>query len=166
MTALEPGNLAPSFSLPGDDGKTHAFPTANAGKGTLIFFFKTECPTCQLTMPFVERLFQRLRGGPIGFVAVGQNDEAELDPFRKRFGLSFPVAMESAPWQASNAYGITNVPSFFLVDAAGKVVKNLVGHSKPGLEELLQAASKLAGVATPTPLFTDADAGVRAFQPG
>lgn len=166
MSALDPGMNAPDFDLPGTIAQRYTRQGQLAEKGAILAFFKTECPTCQLSFPFIERLYQRLKGSPISFLAIGQNDAEEIAEFAAKYKLTMPFAMDQEPYPVSNPYGITNVPTLFLINAQGRVVRNLVGHSKDGLEKMLQGATKLAGLSNLPPIFTQADASVRATQPG
>lgn len=166
MPALDPGNSAPPFSLKGDGGEPYSLHAALAGRGALLVFFKTECPTCRLSFPFIERMHRRLQGSTISLLTIGQNDSPEIEAFRKEFRLTLPIALDPEPYSASASYGLRSVPTFFLIGKEGKILRNLEGHSKDGLEEFLAAAAEIAGLPKPPPLFTAADACVKAFQPG
>jgi len=166
MPALDPGNFAPPFSLKGAEGEPYSLQAALAGKGTVLVFFKTECPTCRLSFPFIERMHQRLKGTPVPVLAIGQNVPDQTQKFRKEFGLTLPIACDPDPYAVSASYNLRSVPTLFLVNQEGKILRNLEGHSKDGLEQMLLAAADLAGLPSPEPLFTAADASVKDFQPG
>ena len=53
---LEPGSRAPDFRLPQLDGGAVALREILANGPAVIAFFKTTCPVCQLTLPFLERI--------------------------------------------------------------------------------------------------------------
>jgi peroxiredoxin len=106
---------------------------ASLKKGpVLLAFFKIACPTCQLTMPFLERL-----AGAAQVVAISQDDRTGTDQFRKRFHVAMPAVLDGGPaYTASNLYGIRNVPSLFLVEPNGKISMASTGFSKAHLEQL------------------------------
>jgi peroxiredoxin len=98
----------------------------------LLAFFKIACPTCQLTMPFLDRLAAAAQ-----VVAISQDDRTGTNQFRKRFKVGTPAILDAAPaYTASNLYGIRNVPSLFLVEPDGKISMAETGFSKAHLEEL------------------------------
>src|SRR5687768_17448304 len=84
-------------------------------KPILVVFFKVNCPTCQLTLPF----FNRLRG--VRVVGVSQNGQRHTDGFRDSYGLQYPLVLDGSGYPASNAFSIRNVPSMFLVGADGQI---------------------------------------------
>jgi hypothetical protein len=51
---------------------------------------------------------------------------------------------DPAPWKASSALGLTNVPTFFLVGANGRIRETVVGFIRPRLEELARRAAKVS----------------------
>lgn len=61
------------------------------GKVIAVEFLLTTCPHCQKTAQAIERVYREL--GPKGFQPVGLaiNPDPDLEGFRKRFNLSFPV---------------------------------------------------------------------------
>lgn len=165
MVALEKGTRAPEFTLPSDDGKkAFALKGLLDGKGAVLAFFKTECPTCQLEFPFVERIAKTLAGTGVNLVGIGQNPGKEIGSFRKAFGVSFPIATDLAPYSVSAAYGLTTVPTLFLLDPKGTIRRTEIGFSKENLEGFLRDACALAGTKSPG-LFRPSDE-VPALQPG
>ena len=64
--------------------------------------------------------------------------------FRQRFSLTFPTLLDRQQdvYPASNAFGITNVPSLFLIEPDGVVSMAASGFGKADLEAL----GKRAGV--------------------
>lgn len=165
MLALEKGSRAPSFTLPGADGKaTWTLKGLLDGKGAVLAFFKTECPTCQLEFPFVERIGKALAGSPVLLLGIGQSSRGEIAGFRREFGLSFPIAIDGEPYPVSEAYGLTHVPTLFLLDSTGAVRRTEVGFSKENLEGFLKDACALGGVKSPG-LFKATD-DVPPMQPG
>ena len=83
----------------------------------LVVFYKASCPTCQFTLPYLERLSK----GGLRFLGVSQDDAATTTAFAGRFGVTFPVVRDEGGYPASNAYGITHVPSLLRSDLTGMV---------------------------------------------
>ncbi len=73
---------------------------------------------------------------------VSQDDTRETGRFAKEYGVTFPMLLDEASggYAASNAFGITSVPSLFLVDAGGVVSYSGEGFIKRDLEQLARSA--------------------------
>lgn len=157
MTALDKGMRAPEFTLSRADGKSSVtLKGLLDGKGAVLAFFKKECPTCQLEFPFVERMAKALKGKGVHLLGIGQNPAGDVRAFAKDHGCTFPMATDAEPYATSAAYGLTHVPTLFLVDPEGKIRRTEIGFSKASLEAFLKEASGLAGATAP-PLFRPTD---------
>ena len=55
--------------------------------------------------------------------------------FNQRFGVTFPTLLDlsNEDYPASNAYGITSVPSLFLVEPDGTIVANRSTDSRSAI---------------------------------
>ncbi len=144
--------LAAGAKAPIDASLDSALP----GSQVLLVFFKIDCPTCQLTLPFLERLHQ---SGRLAVRGISQNESADTREFAKAFGLTFPILLDSAAanYPASNAYGIEIVPSLFLTSVDRTIEWTQHGFSRKGLEEL--------GSAFQTTVFRPGER-VPEFKPG
>jgi peroxiredoxin len=138
---LGAGDSAPDFDLKTVQGVTKRLSDLISTKPALITFFKVGCPVCQMTLPFIERLS---KSDNLEFVAISQDDSNSTEEFRKRFGVTFQTLLDESGkgYPASNAFGITHVPSMFLVEPDNNISIAVSGFSKRDLE----AVGKLAGV--------------------
>ncbi len=71
-------------------------------------------------------------------IGISQDDAVATLGFAKRFELTFPTLLDSSAedYPASNAYGITSVPSLFVIEPDGTVSRSFAGFSKRDFEEL------------------------------
>ena len=153
MAALEAGVTAPDFSLNGMNGEKISLAEARKKGPVLVAFFKISCPVCQYAFPFLERIFRAYAKGPATLVGVSQNDRKQTAGFAREYGITFPLLLDDPrTYPASNAYGLTNVPSLFLISPGGQVEFSSVGWSKRDLEELNARLARAAGVA-PAQIF-------------
>jgi peroxiredoxin len=131
---LQPGRQAEPFALPDLDGKLETLENAVAGSRAVLVFFKVTCPTCQYTLPFLQRLHQ----AGIRVIGISQDSAEDTREFATEFGLDFPMLLDAANtnYAASNAYGISYVPSIFLVEAGGAVAVSWDGFSRADLAGL------------------------------
>lgn len=164
MAALPPGTKAPDFSLPDPNGSTFSLQAALKQGPVLAAFFKVSCPTCQYTFPFLERIYQS-HGGKITIVGISQNNLRDTAAFLKEYGVTFPALLDDPNGYAvSNAYGLTNVPSLFLIGQNGQIEITSVGWVKPEVEEINRKLAAAHNVAL-TPVFKPGE-DVRDFRAG
>ena len=78
-------------------------------------------------------------------LAVSQDDRDETAAFNRRLGVQLETLFDPPPWKASEALGLTNVPTIFLVGANGRIRETVVGFIRPRLEALARRAAKLSG---------------------
>ena len=132
---LEVGSKAPAFELKSLNGTSTALQDALKKGPALLAFFKISCPVCQLTFPYLERL----AGNPaVQIIGLSQDDPDATKFFNQRFGITFPTLLDEsgAGYPASNSYGVSSVPSLFLVETDGSISKSFSGFSKRDLEAL------------------------------
>jgi len=131
----EVGSRAPEFRLPRLDGGELSLAEITAQGPALLAFFKVSCPVCQLTFPFLERIHQ---AGSLAVYGISQNDAADTRDFARRYGTTFPMLLDSAKagYAASNAYGITSVPTIFAIGRDGSIERVTEGWRKQEMAAL------------------------------
>jgi peroxiredoxin len=129
------GVLAPEFELASLAGGSRSLHQILSSGPALLAFFKISCPVCQLTFPFLERLAANSAFQVIG---ISQDDAGDTESFMRRFGVTFPVLLDQSKdgYPVSNGYGISSVPSMFLVERDGRISGAFNGFSKRDLEDL------------------------------
>ncbi|HUJ32584.1 MAG TPA: TlpA disulfide reductase family protein [Candidatus Acidoferrum sp.] len=164
MAALTPGTTAPGIALKDTNGKEMALSVGLKKGPVLAAFFKVSCPTCQFTLPFLERMYEMYGGSNVTFLGISQDDARDTREFMKEFGIRFPVLVDDHGYPTSNQYGLTNVPTTFLISPDGKIQISAVGFSKADLEDMAAAAARATGKAA-TPLFKPGEV-VPDYKPG
>jgi peroxiredoxin len=145
MSSILTGASAPLFDLPGIDGRRYSLREGLQDGSVLAAFFKVSCPTCQFTFPFLERMYESFGSGKLKFWAVSQNDASDTREFCDEYGVKFTALIDEHGYPASNAYGLTNVPSIFLIGQDGKVQESCVGFSRRDLEAMNVVAAQATG---------------------
>jgi peroxiredoxin len=151
MAALSSGTRAPLFALPDMNGKSVSLAEELRRGPVVLVFFKISCPVCQYALPILERLHKTYPNATI--YGVSQNSLKDTERFRRDFRITYPVLLDDAKtYTASNAYGLTNVPSIFYIAPDGEIEVSCVGWSRKDVEEIGRklSASQKAPVA---PLF-------------
>lgn len=125
---LEAGTRAPDFQLKRLGGGESSLQDLLSGGPVLLAFFKVTCPVCQLTFPFLERI----AAGTLPVYGISQNGPDDTREFTQEFGTTFPMLLdeESSNFPASNAYGISSVPTMFLVNPDGSIAHVMEGWNR------------------------------------
>jgi len=149
MPALEIGTAAPPFQLEDLDGKSHSLDQLRQGDLLLLVFYHSECPTCRLSMPFIGNLARAVRSDRTKIWGVSQDGKNETVKFAQAGGLQMPILIDADPYPLSQAYGLTNVPTLFLIDSARTIIDQCVGFTRDDFVRIAQAVARNAD--TPTP---------------
>jgi peroxiredoxin len=123
------------------------------GRKALLVFFETDCPTCQLALPYLNPL----SGDSVQVIGISQDDDAPTREFVRQLKIGYRVELDRG-LKISRAYDPQSVPTMVLLDENGQIVRALVGFDKRGLNELAAAVghSPIASM----------DDGAPAWKPG
>jgi peroxiredoxin len=114
------GWKAPSFTLPGTDGKTYGLEELRGPNGTLVMFICNHCPYVKAVIDRIVRDVKQLRPLGMSAVAISSNDTVHYpeDSFEnmKRFAeahhFGFPYLFDESQ-DVARAYGAACTPDFF-----------------------------------------------------
>jgi thiol-disulfide isomerase/thioredoxin len=125
---------------------------------TLINFWATWCEPCRKEMPILQSLHERLQKEGLRIVAVTKDDATyeDLQAFIYSVGVTFPTIR--TPEVVSKKWGgMGSLPSTFLVDKNGKLLRRYVGFTETQSEAMVRDVENvLAGKPLgPLPLATD-----------
>jgi len=136
------GSRAPDFRLAGLEGGEIPLAEIAARGPAVLVFFKVTCPVCQMALPFLERLHA---AGTLPVFGISQNDASDTREFMREFQVTFPMLLdrEEDSFPTSNAYGISSVPTIFVLERDGTLSRVIEGWQKSEMERL----GALAGVA-------------------
>lgn len=119
------GAVAPSFALPDAvTGETVTDPWRDGR--TVVVFFKVTCPVCKMVASKVTALAE----GGARVVAVGEDPPAALQRYAAAEGQRVTTLSEAAPYRVSDAYGVSSVPTLFLVEPDGTVADAVGGWDR------------------------------------
>jgi peroxiredoxin len=164
VSAIVSGQIASDFSLQGLDGKRHSLSEALARGPVLAAFFKVSCPVCQFTFPYLQRLYEKYSGCPVTIWGISQDDARDTQDFCEEFNIEIPMLIEDESYATSNAYGLTNVPTIFLIAPDSTIRVSCVGFSRADIESMAAELAR-ASAKPPAPLFLPSDI-VPEFKPG
>src|SRR3954468_3506279 len=165
MAALATGGRAPEFELKTLAGKRFSLSEELTRGPVVLAFFKVSCPTCQYALPFLARLYKAYASKGVTLVGVSQNDAKETAAFAREFGITFPILLDDThAYPASNACGLTNVPTIVWVAQDGEIEISSVGWVKADFESINRRMAE-AGKIAPASVFQRGE-DVRDFRAG
>jgi peroxiredoxin len=136
MPKLQAGMPAPTFTLPAMNGQSYALADALKKGPVVAAFFKISCPVCQFTFPFLERMYEAYGDSNITFWGISQDNAADTREFVDEFGVKFAALLDTDHYRVSNQYGLTMVPSIFLIQPDGRIQTASMGFAKRDLENI------------------------------
>lgn len=132
--------LAPYFTLPDVNGKMVSLRDFK-GKVLILDFWATWCPPCREEIPHFQNLYAQYKGKGLEIIgiAIDQGGRAAVKPFVEANRISYTILIGSE--EVTNTYGgIIGIPTTFVVDRKGNIVKKYVGfRDKEVFEEDIKA---------------------------
>ena len=122
------GSSAPTFALPGVDGKAYALDSFREKPILVVAFWCNHCPYVQAWEERTVAVQRDFASKGVQFVAINANDEASYpeDDFdhmverAKRKGYNFPYLRDESQ-KVAEAYGAVCTPDFFVFDGSRKL---------------------------------------------
>ena len=121
---LNPGNMAPAFSLPDTSGNSISLENYK-GKVVLLDFWASWCPDCRRANPYMVELYRRYHAKGLEFIGIS------LDNKRERWTAA--IAADTLAWTHLSSlkgwncpvaveYNIHWIPTVVLIDRDGRIV--------------------------------------------
>ncbi len=146
---LTPGDPAPAFALPDENGKTVSSDALRGTTYLLYFYPKDDTPGCTTEACQLNDNLARFRTLGVPVIGVSQDDAASHHAFQEKYGLRFTL-LTDADRRAHAAYGAWGdrpgrgegvIRSSFLVGPDGRIRKAWYsvkpdGHALEVLAEL------------------------------
>jgi len=134
-----------------------------AGGRVFVFWIKTECPTCQRNVRYVERMATRLPDDRV--IIVTQNEPDAVEEFRAAHECpTVPIFCEPEPYTDADAFGLTHVPTWFVFERSETGDHLLSSGMAFATEEMQEVFESLGGEGA---LFTEDElASLPPRQPG
>jgi peroxiredoxin len=158
---LNTNDIAPNFTLPRlGNGKEQLY--SDNARLTLLVFYKFSCPTCQLTLPYINKMYKAYRNDA-RFFAIAQDDAEKTQQFVQEYRLTLPVLLDEAPYPVSRQYQLVIVPSIFLINPDHTIRYSGDGFVK---QELLNLADVIAEKSEKLQIELFDNESVPEFKPG
>jgi thioredoxin-dependent peroxiredoxin len=132
QTRLEPGDIAPDFTLPTDDGSTLALSGLRGQRVVLYVYPAAMTPGCTTQACDFRDSLDSLNAAGYTVVGISPDTPQKLATFRAKEGLTFPLVSDAdrAVLTAYGAYGEKQnygrtvmgvIRSTFVIDADGRI---------------------------------------------
>lgn len=129
------GSKAPDFLLRDTKGQATSL-AALKGKVVLVCFWATWCPPCRAEIPSLDRLYKDYKDRGFMVVGISTDRSAEyVKDFLKTHPVGFPMLMDSDT-RVSRQYGVFSMPTSFLLDRKGIIIKRYIGEEDWGSSEI------------------------------
>ena len=118
------GHKAPEISISGKLNFSGALSLkASRGQVVLLEFWATWCPPCRATIPHLQKLHKAYRGKGLRIISISAEKGGTIRPFVRRQGgkMAYPIGFDRSR-RTSSTYGISTIPSAFLIDTKGVVI--------------------------------------------
>lgn len=129
------GTAAPAYALPDLEGKV-VKNTDFLGKVVILDFWATWCPPCKAEVPEFITLQDKYRDQGLEIVGLSLDEGGANDvkPFSEEHKVNYTMLIANS--ETAKAYGgISGIPTTFVVDKSGKIVKKFLGYTDPAVFE-------------------------------
>jgi thiol-disulfide isomerase/thioredoxin len=163
---LQPGDLAPEFSVALEDGSSYQLTDLDGrpirladlrGKAVWINFWASWCPPCQQETPILRELAERYRdaGLVVVGIAVQETSPEDIRAYAQRYDLGYTIGFD-ASGHVFRRYRVFGLPTQFfirpdgIIDSVGKTVDEATAVAR--IEAILPATGPGASPgASPAP---------------
>jgi thiol-disulfide isomerase/thioredoxin len=134
--ALNEGTIAPGFSLPVFDQTEVRESSDYLGKVIYLDFWASWCGPCQISVPQLIQLQADMNTEEFEVVAINVDEEGHrARRFLARYNVNYTVLADPAGRVAAE-YELTGMPSAFIVNQQGKIVKIHTGFRQGDMEKI------------------------------
>ncbi len=172
---LKPGDQAPDFELQwitgdADGGGSEEVSDLRSLRSlvkdgpALLVFVKEGCPTCEYSLPLMDRIRENYPKSGVSIVAIAQESMFAALKIAEDWEIQIPILLDQNPYAVSEEYGIRFVPTFFYVGEDGRVRDIVESFAREELKAINEKIAHLSGL-DPIPFFS-AEEDVPPFRPG
>ncbi len=140
---LNIGDDAPTFALEEfGTGKTLSLDAFLGKKVIMLEFWATWCDICKSEMPRLQKEYEDYKDKGYQLIGVtlsrgDKNDRARIQELKEKFGLTYPLLLDTEYTVATKIYGLSGpIPLKVVSDCQGKLRYTHVGDYADGISEV------------------------------
>jgi thiol-disulfide isomerase/thioredoxin len=104
-------------------------PARYKGQVLVVNFMAAWCPSCYAEIPGFVKLYPKLQGKGVVFVAIAvQTTREETEALVRRFSIPYPIYLDPSGGVAVDRYRLQAMPTTLIFDKQGRKVKELRGE--------------------------------------
>ncbi len=136
---------APNFKLKSLDGEMVELKSLR-GKIVVIDFWATWCPPCRITLPLMNKIYEKTRGKDVEVFGISTDriSSEKVKEFVKKNKISMPI-LHDRNGTVSRKYGIRGIPAMFIIDQQGDIYDRRVGADQLLDKKVLKKIDQLLG---------------------
>jgi cytochrome c biogenesis protein CcmG/thiol:disulfide interchange protein DsbE len=137
MAGVAVGKAAPDFTLPilggANSGGSITLRTLH-GHPVVVNFWSESCIPCRAEVPYLQRTYaQYASHGEFTLLGINQADPRDdIATFGRQFKVTYPLLFDKGS-AVNTAYGITAIPTTYLIDGHGIVRAASITQLTPAL---------------------------------
>lgn len=136
MNVIEPAVSATEFTLMSTDGSDIKL-SDYAGQFVLVNFWATWCPPCVKEMPALDNLHKHFSESNFKVLGVHAGPAlATVKTFLEKHPVDFDIVIDKK--MGLSSWGVTGLPTTFLVSPDGKMIYKAVGEREWDSDEMFE----------------------------
>lgn len=132
----ESGQEAPEFELQDLSGR-YVRLSQFQGRLLVLAFWSSSCGICRRELPVLDRIRLDYGNQGVAVLTVTPDGQEGATQFLNKSGLNLWTVLDPE-FDVFTKYGVQGVPTTFLIDAGGRVVKRWSGMNRGAIERSLQ----------------------------
>jgi len=142
LTPIPGKVMAPDFTLPDTNGKTHHL-SDYRGRPVIINFWTTWCPPCREELPSMNRAWHLIEEEGIAMLAINMGeDEDTIFIFSADYPTDFPILMDQSG-EVIEQWPVKGLPTTYVIAPDGTIAYRAIGSREWDARELLDSVRAL-----------------------
>jgi thiol-disulfide isomerase/thioredoxin len=136
--AVQAGDAAPVWQARDMLGNAVNFPDTGANQTTVMVFWATWCPYCQVFMPYLPGIETDYAAQGVQVLAINTREETGGDPVTYMQTHSYNFTMIPHGDFIAEAYGVHYIPGLLIIGREGEVVYRRKSTDLPAGREIAE----------------------------
>ncbi len=113
------------------------------GKVIFLNFWATWCMPCVAELPSIDKLYNEFKDDNIVFLLISNEKSEKVKSYKTRKGYDVPFVIQDSTSKIPRMYYSRSIPTTFLINKEGKVVKASSGAEDWDDKEFVETLKKM-----------------------